>query len=190
MGQHEFARVGHESHDLRLELTSLLRQRRRQRVEVDEHQTRQHLNPDGAQGIVGRIEPGDLVGVADPDHRAIEVVDPRVIRTHDAGDMARIAQQVVATMATHVVKCPDRTIVGPHYDDALFEHRRGEEVASFSHVGHMADEDPAVEEDGLSLLLEHSRVGVEAGRQRVRVRGVFGEAVFKRIESGVRHTTS
>ncbi|MNJ58786.1 hypothetical protein D3C77_544390 [compost metagenome] len=107
---------------------------------------------------------------------AVELEGPGVVWAgDDVLGLAAAAEQLVAAVRADVVEGAQDAVATTHDDDAFTNYFAGDVGVVFCHFTAMTDTDPAAREDVFFLVLEHCRLGVEAGRDGESLFGVGAE---------------
>ena len=132
MGMHsQVAEVGHAPANVALHVPGEARQTVRVVVEIDEDAVAEELEPDAAQPEIGLVEAGPLRGETRRAQPPFALERPGVVGTDDrrAHVAARLAEQLVRAVATHVVEGPQDAVAALHDEDVLVTDPEGHVVA-------------------------------------------------------------
>ncbi|MNE39232.1 hypothetical protein D3C80_1331740 [compost metagenome] len=145
-------------------------------VHVDEDEACVFFDTQLHQGRVFFVEVDHVVAVARVGQLAVELEGPGVVRAgDDVLGLAAAAEQLVAAVRADVVEGAQDAVAAAHDDDAFADHFTGDVGVVLGHFAAVADADPAAGEDVFFLVLEHCRLGVEAGRDGESLFGVGAE---------------
>ena len=102
------------------EVAELVAQRRGRPVEVEEDEALPGVEADRRQAVVLEREVVEVVGVLGPDERAVEVVDPGVVRALEADDLAaRLLGHGRAAVAADVVEGAQHAVAAADDDERV-----------------------------------------------------------------------
>ena len=144
------------------------RERHGRLVQAHEHEALPHLDPDRGEPELLEAEVLEVVGVLGTDERAIQVVDPGVVRALEAdGLAARILDHGRPTVTADVVEAAEHVVATAHDDERLVVDGGQEVRAGRSGILLAPDDDPVAPEPLLAFEVEDRRVVVGAtGQQR------------------------
>ena len=153
-----------------------LRQGLGRRIEIDEIEAAENLQPDGLQAVLRLVEIIQPLAARRVAQIAGEIVAPGVIAAADDGAelAAPLQQQAVAAMLADIVEGPRLAIAPADHHHALIEDLLGQEIAGFLELVHMADRMPALVEDPVPLGLEDPGIVVVARGQGAGMGRVAG----------------
>ena len=163
---------GHVGKDVAPEILDQRGQRRRVRVEVDEHHVEELLDADGAEAEILQVKAVHVLGVAGRPQGARGIVGPGVEGAGEDALVAAALGQHMAAVHAHIVEGAQAPVLGAGHQHLLVENLAGDVVAGQGELVLVADELPGLEPDFALLALEDVGIvvvlrGQGVGEQRV-----------------------
>ena len=140
-------------------------------AQVHEHQVHPHRGANRLQAVGAAVEalvlvPAGAADVRGPLEPAVQTVGPRVVGATDAGGKAaRLAHELVAAVAAHVVEDADFAVPVAHHEHRLAEEVDRAHVAGGGDGAGVADAGPGRIEQALAFEHEECLGGVGLVRQ-------------------------
>ena len=137
-------------------------------VEVDEDERTPRLAPDVGQGEARRVEVGEVTGVRVAGQRAVEAVDPAVVRAGEAaaGVAGRLQDERRAPVLARVEERPHTPVVLADQDHRTGHRVEAQEVARLRQLVEVGREQPRAPEDVLALQVVDGVVAVALRRHQ------------------------
>ncbi len=115
--------------DLALQCAALAGKRWGVRIEVDEDEVRQCLDPDWPQAELLPVEIGQTLAAPRGPQTTVGAIGPGVIGASDECCLAAAGQQLVGAMLAHVVEAAEHAVLATDDDDVLIGNAAGDVAA-------------------------------------------------------------
>ncbi len=162
---------------LRGQVARVVGQRPGVRVEIDEHEAEQPVDPDRAEADLGPHETFGPVAAGGADQAAGEVVGPGMIRADEPLLRPFALHQRMPAMGADIVEGADLAVLAAGEEHLLIADRGGDVLAGRIQRARVADILPVAHEQGL-LRLPEAGVGIGPAGQGAAARDVDRTGAF------------